>query len=56
MVDETVRDITLNTKTAMDGMGERMEKRLGEVKVPYEPEFEAWDGFVSDVLRWLGGA
>lgn len=50
LTDEMTRGIALNTETALDGLEEGV---LKEAAAWYEPNFEAWDGFVSEVLEWL---
>ena len=49
LADETTKKIALNTETALDGMEERV---LKEAAARYEPDFGAWDTFVSEVLEW----
>ena len=50
LADEMTKEIALNTETALD----RLEEwRLKEAAVRYEPDFEEWDAFVSEVLEWL---
>jgi len=53
LVDQMAKEITLNTKTAIDGI-EDVGRSLKEVRGFYEPKFERWDAFVSQVLEWLG--
>ena len=40
----------LNTETALDRLE---EGRLKEAATSYEPDFEEWDAFLSEVLEWL---
>lgn len=54
LMDQMAKEITLNTKTAIDEiepMGEG--ELLKEAKDLYEAEFEGWDDFVDLVLEWL---
>ena len=50
LADEMTKEITINTKTALD---ELEEGKLKEAAIRYEPDFEAWDGFAGEVLGWL---
>lgn len=50
LADEITKQIALNTETALDGLEEGV---LRETTAVYEPDFEAWDTFVSEVLEWL---
>ena len=53
LVDQMAKEITLNTRTALDG-DEEAGRPLKEARGLYEPEFEGWDRFVSEVLEWSG--
>ena len=52
LADEMTKEIALNTETALD----KLEGgKLKEAAARYEPDFEGWDAFVSEVLEWLEG-
>jgi len=53
LVDQMAKEITLSTKTTIDGVDEA-ETSLKEVSGLYKPEFEEWDAFASEILEWLG--
>jgi len=53
LMDQMAKEITLKTKTAVDGI-EEVERHLKEARGFCEPEFEGWDAFVTQVLEWLG--
>ena len=54
LMDQMAKEITLNTKTAIDEIEPREEgELLKETKDLYEAEFEGWDDFVDRVLEWL---
>ena len=54
LMDQMAKEITLNTKTAIDEIEPREEGEfLREAKDLYEAEFEGWDDFVGRVLEWL---
>ena len=54
LMDQMAKEITLNTKTAIDEIEPTEEGEfLKEAKDLYEAEFEGWDDFVDRVLEWL---
>jgi integrase/recombinase XerC len=50
LADEMTKEIALNTETALDKLE---EGKLKEAAIRYEPDFEKWDAFLSQVLEWL---
>ena len=50
LADEITKEIALNTETALDTLE---EGKLKEAATRYEPDFEEWDAFLSEVLEWL---
>ena len=51
LADETTKEITLNTRTALDEVPPEEKGVLRERAVVYEARFEEWDAVVEELLR-----